>query len=75
MSAQQPHPEDRPLTRREALAREQGRVRNRDLRATCGLTTQQAWKILRRLVLDGHLSKSGTGTRDAAYQLTVQHGD
>lgn len=27
MSAQQPHPEDRPLTRREALAREQGKPR------------------------------------------------
>ncbi|WP_199698585.1 helix-turn-helix domain-containing protein [Deinococcus cavernae] len=54
-----------------ALAREQGRVRNRDLRGTCGLNTQQAWKILRRLVLDGHLRKSGNGTRDAAYELTA----
>ncbi|MEW6421483.1 MAG: ATP-binding protein [Deinococcota bacterium] len=53
-----------------ALAREQGRVRNRDLRAACGLNTQQAWRVLRRLVLDGHLVKRGSGTRDAAYEFS-----
>ena len=58
-----------------ALAREQGRVRNVDLRNTCGLNTQQAWKILRKLVLEGHLKKSGTGTRDAAYELIHCSGD
>ena len=58
-----------------ALAREQGRVRNVDLRNTCGLNTQQAWKILRKLVLEGHLKKSGTGTRDAAYELIHRSGD
>lgn len=52
-----------------ALAREQGRVRNVDLRAACGITTQQAWRTLRRLVQDGLLRKLGTGTRDAAYEL------
>ncbi|GMA16998.1 ATP-dependent DNA helicase RecG [Deinococcus metallilatus] len=52
-----------------ALAREQGRVRNRELREACGLNTQQAWRVLRRLVLEGHLVKRGTGTRDAAYEL------
>ncbi|PNY80311.1 helix-turn-helix domain-containing protein [Deinococcus koreensis] len=51
-----------------ALAREQGRVRNVDLRAACGLSTQQAWRTLRRLVQDGLLRKLGTGTRDAAYE-------
>ncbi|PTA69512.1 AlbA family DNA-binding domain-containing protein [Deinococcus arcticus] len=51
------------------LAREQGRVRNVDLRAACGLNTQQAWRVLRRLVQDGLLRKLGTGTRDAAYEL------
>ncbi|MFC3860201.1 ATP-binding protein [Deinococcus antarcticus] len=58
-----------------ALAREQGRVRNVDLRNTCGLNTQQAWKILRKLVLEGHLKKSGTGTRDAAYELIHRSGE
>jgi len=52
-----------------ALARERGRVRNVDLRGACGLNTQQAWRVLRRLVLEGHLLKCGTGTRDAAYTL------
>lgn len=52
-----------------ALARERGRVRNVDLRGTCGLNTQQAWRVLRRLVLEGHLVKRGSGTRDAAYEL------
>ncbi|MFC4637195.1 ATP-binding protein [Deinococcus hohokamensis] len=52
-----------------ALAREQGRVRNADLRQTCGLTTQQAWRALRALVQSGLLRKLGTGTRDAAYEL------
>ncbi|WP_155297846.1 AlbA family DNA-binding domain-containing protein [Deinococcus kurensis] len=52
-----------------ALAREQGRVRNVDLRGACGITTQQAWRTLRRLVQDGLLRKLGTGTRDAAYEL------
>ncbi|EYB68717.1 transcriptional regulator [Deinococcus phoenicis] len=52
-----------------ALARERGRVRNRELREACGLNTQQAWRVLRRLVLEGHLVKRGTGTRDAAYEL------
>lgn len=52
-----------------ALARENGKVRNVDLRQTCGLKTQQAWKVLRKLVLDGLLVKTGTGTRDAAYKL------
>jgi ATP-dependent DNA helicase RecG len=51
------------------LARERGRVRNVDLRQACGLTTQQAWRVLRRLVQGGHLVKRGTGTRDAAYEL------
>lgn len=50
------------------LARERGRVRNRELRDACGLTTQQAWRVLRRLVQEGHLVKRGTGTRDAAYE-------
>ncbi|ABF44894.1 Transcriptional regulator, Schlafen-like ATPase amd DNA-binding HTH domain [Deinococcus geothermalis DSM 11300] len=53
-----------------ALAREQGRVRNRDLRDACDLNTQQAWRVLRRLVLEGHLVKRGRGTRDAAYELS-----
>ncbi|MFC3835439.1 MULTISPECIES: helix-turn-helix domain-containing protein [Deinococcus] len=53
-----------------ALARERGRVRNVDLRETCGLTTQQAWRTLRGLVQDGLLRKLGTGTRDAAYEQT-----
>ncbi|GGR50198.1 ATP-dependent DNA helicase RecG [Deinococcus seoulensis] len=52
-----------------ALARERGRVRNVDLREACGLSTQQAWRTLRRLVQDGLLRKLGTGTRDAAYEL------
>ncbi|MCD0169197.1 winged helix-turn-helix transcriptional regulator, partial [Deinococcus sp. 23YEL01] len=52
-----------------ALARERGRVRNVDLREACGLTTQQAWRTLRRLVQDGLLRKLGSGTRDAAYEL------
>ncbi|WP_309569643.1 winged helix-turn-helix transcriptional regulator [Deinococcus sp.] len=51
-----------------ALARERGRVRNVDLRDACGLTTQQAWRRLRRMVQDGLLRKLGTGTRDAAYE-------
>ncbi|GAA5511495.1 hypothetical protein Dcar01_00205 [Deinococcus carri] len=54
-----------------ALARERGRVRNRELRDACDLNTQQAWRVLRRLVLEGHLVKRGTGTRDAAYELTT----
>ena len=54
-----------------ALARERGRVRNVDLREACGLTTQQAWRTLRRLVQDGLLRKLGSGTRDAAYELRV----
>lgn len=54
-----------------ALARERGRVRNVDLREACGLTTQQAWRTLRRLVQDGLLHKLGSGTRDAAYELLV----
>jgi ATP-dependent DNA helicase RecG len=54
-----------------ALARERGRVRNVDLRETCRLSTQQAWRVLRRLVLDGQLVKTGTGTRDAAYELAT----
>ncbi|MBB5235505.1 ATP-binding protein [Deinococcus budaensis] len=57
-----------------ALARERGRVRNVDLRATCGLNTQQAWRVLRRLVLEGHLVKRGSGTRDAAYELGTGAG-
>ncbi|MFC4425801.1 ATP-binding protein [Deinococcus navajonensis] len=52
-----------------ALAREQGRVRNADLRQTCNLNTQQAWRALRSLVQSGLLRKLGTGTRDAAYEL------
>lgn len=52
-----------------ALAREQGRVRNAELRQTCGLNTQQAWRALRALVQSGLLRKLGTGTRDAAYEL------
>ncbi|WP_034387791.1 helix-turn-helix domain-containing protein [Deinococcus sp. YIM 77859] len=52
-----------------ALAREQGRVRNRELREACGLSPQQAWRVLRRLVLEGHLVKQGSGTRDASYAL------
>lgn len=52
-----------------ALARERGRVRNADLRLACGVNTQQAWRALRKLVLDGLLRKLGTGTRDAAYEL------
>ncbi|GAA0511806.1 ATP-binding protein [Deinococcus depolymerans] len=52
-----------------ALARERGRVRNVDLREACGLSTQQAWRTLRRLVQDGLLRKLGSGTRDAAYEL------
>ncbi|GAA5435739.1 ATP-dependent DNA helicase RecG [Deinococcus aquaticus] len=52
-----------------ALARERGRVRNVDLREACDLSTQQAWRTLRRLVQDGLLRKLGTGTRDAAYEL------
>lgn len=55
-----------------ALARERGRVRNVDLRETCRLSTQQAWRVLRRLVLDGQLVKTGTGTRDAAYELAAR---
>ncbi|WP_019586870.1 AlbA family DNA-binding domain-containing protein [Deinococcus apachensis] len=51
-----------------ALVRERGHVRNRELREACGLSTQQAWRVLRRLVLEGHLVKRGTGTRDAAYE-------
>ncbi|WP_272976997.1 ATP-binding protein [Deinococcus geothermalis] len=57
-----------------ALAREQGRVRNRDLRDACDLNTQQAWRVLRRLVLEGHLVKRGRGTRDAAYELSSPAG-
>ncbi|ACO46380.2 helix-turn-helix domain-containing protein [Deinococcus deserti] len=53
-----------------ALARERGRVRNVDLRLTCGLNTQQAWRALRSLVQAGLLRKLGTGTRDAAYKLS-----
>lgn len=53
-----------------ALARERGQVRNVDLREICHLSTQQAWKVLRKLVLAGHLSKTGSGTRDAAYRLS-----
>ncbi|GGK15343.1 ATP-dependent DNA helicase RecG [Deinococcus malanensis] len=53
-----------------ALARERGRVRNVDLRLTCGLNTQQAWRALRSLVQAGLLRKLGTGTRDAAYELS-----
>ncbi|GGM00049.1 ATP-dependent DNA helicase RecG [Deinococcus aerophilus] len=52
-----------------ALAREKGRVRNADLREACGLNTQQAWRTLRWLVQAGLLRKTGTGTRDAAYEL------
>ncbi|MVN86057.1 ATP-dependent DNA helicase RecG [Deinococcus sp. HMF7620] len=52
-----------------ALAREQGRVRNVDVREACGLNTQQAWRALRHLVQGGLLRKLGTGTRDAAYEL------
>ncbi len=51
------------------LARERGQVRNAELRETCGLKTQQAWRVLRRLVQDGLLVKRGNGTRDAYYEL------
>ncbi|ANE43438.1 AlbA family DNA-binding domain-containing protein [Deinococcus puniceus] len=52
-----------------ALAREQGSVRNAELRAACALTPQQSWRVLRRLVQDGLLLKRGVGKRDAAYVL------
>ncbi|UQN05844.1 helix-turn-helix domain-containing protein [Deinococcus sp. QL22] len=52
-----------------ALAREQGSVRNVELRAACALTPQQSWRVLRRLVQDGLLLKRGVGKRDAAYVL------
>ncbi|MFC5847825.1 ATP-binding protein [Deinococcus petrolearius] len=52
------------------LARERGQVRNAELRETCGLKTQQAWRVLRRLVQDGLLVKRGNGTRDAYYELS-----
>ncbi|WP_291426433.1 helix-turn-helix domain-containing protein [Deinococcus sp.] len=52
-----------------ALAREQGQVRNVQLRETCGLNNQQAWRALRKLVDDGLLLRIGKGTRDAAYRL------
>ncbi|THF68813.1 ATP-dependent DNA helicase RecG [Deinococcus sp. Arct2-2] len=52
-----------------ALAREQGSVRNVELRAACALTPQQSWRVLRRLVQDGLLLRRGVGKRDAAYVL------
>lgn len=55
-----------------ALARERGRVRNADVREASGLNTQQAWRVLRGLVKQGLLFKTGTGTRDAAYVLSQQ---
>ena len=51
------------------LARERGRVRNADLREVCGLTNQQAWRVLRSLVDVGLLRRLGSGTRDAYYEL------
>ncbi|WP_339095447.1 ATP-binding protein [Deinococcus sp. VB142] len=52
-----------------ALARERGRVKNADLREVCGLTNQQAWRVLRGLVDVGLLRRLGSGTRDAYYEL------
>ena len=52
-----------------ALARERGRVRNADLCEVCGLTHQQAWRVLRGLVNAGLLRRLGSGTRDAYYEL------
>ncbi len=51
-----------------ALARERGRVCNADLRQACGLTSAQAWRVLRGLTDSGHLERTGQGRR-AAYQL------
>lgn len=52
------------------LARERGQVRNAELRETCGLKTQQAWRVLRGLVQGGLLVRRGSGTRDAYYELS-----
>lgn len=53
------------------LARERGQVTNAALREACGLNTQQAWKVLRQLVLENLLNKSGTGTRNTKYHLVT----
>lgn len=54
-----------------ALAREQGEVRNRDLRALCGMSNQQAWRVLRSLVLAGLLVRQGKSKWDASYALAA----
>lgn len=51
-----------------ALAREKGSVCNADLRAACGLTQAQAWRVLRSLLDGRHLERVGQG-RSAAYRL------
>ncbi len=42
-------------------------VNNGDLREACGLNTQQAWRVLRGLVLAGQLEKRGEGRRNVRY--------
>lgn len=53
----------------ELASRPEG-VRNRDLRAECDLSTQSAWRVLRRLSLGGQLRKVGRGPRSVRYFLS-----
>ncbi|MFC4452969.1 ATP-binding protein [Deinococcus sonorensis] len=53
-----------------ALAQQHGQVSNARLREASGLNVQQAWRVLRRLVLNGQLIKQGSGPRNVQYHLS-----
>lgn len=52
-----------------ALARENGTVTNLALRSACQLSSQQAWRVLRKLVGEGLLIRRGSGGKNVSYAL------
>ncbi|AWN23849.1 ATP-dependent DNA helicase RecG [Deinococcus irradiatisoli] len=67
--ARRPRPQDQAAQVALQLAARPEGVRNSDLRAACDLSTQAAWRVLRRLTLSGQLRKLGQGPRSVRYQL------